>query len=215
MICLVSKPLFASSNEHTRDAVKKGEDTSEENREWSSNNGCSGGDSVHSGEQPNNSIEESNITDKMIDDLVKLVNNSPGEFKIYNCRYHRKRSSEVAITLPAVPFFRHNSKIIVYVNKELPIFIGISLNIFPDMANLLGKINRKESINMLKTYFISSGKIAMITCLLQLLSTDENLRIMMDMLNEINENIRKRRIQKRNIQSMKRFLETVGGMIER
>lgn len=148
--------------------------------------------------------------EKLVDDLVELINSSESTMRIFKCRMRptRKNMSFVQVTVPSSwRFYKPGDLVLVYANKELPFFVGISMKAFPELAEFFNKFSVREYQRIVKDYLNSSGRTALIVWMLKLLEKDEKFRLLIELLNKLSEEIHRCEVKKEKIRAMKKLLD--------
>lgn len=205
---MTAEALSKPQEKLKRDAAEEGKDTSAQDGGWSGNSGCEGGDRLHSEGQPSIGAE----AERIIDELARVVSNGNSKIKLVSCRIDPKvapRETRVEFRIPAYPFFPPGSKVLIYVNQELPFFVGFSTYLFPELGRLLQNMKVSDARKMLRQSIKSWERIAVLVWLLDLLRYDEKFDALVRALSDLSEQVRRCRVEKTKIQAVKKLVEAL------
>jgi len=204
---LTEEALSGPQQRLEQDAAEEGEDTTAQDRGRGSDSGRGGGSGLHTEGEPGAGAE----AEAVVDELIRLINDGKSRIKLVSCRMDTATASEtkVEFRVPAYPFFPPGSKVVVYVNQELPFFIGFSTYLFPELGRLLHGMKANDARKMLKQSINSWERIAAMVWLLDLLRYDEKFAALLRALSDVSEQARRCRVEKTKIQAAKRLVEAL------
>lgn len=146
---------------------------------------------------------------KVVDNLIRLINECKSQIRLCACKGYPSGTTSLYLQLPSTRFFKDRSKVLVYLNEELPIFVGLSLDAFPELGPLVEELNPAEAMRLIREHLKAEGRTALLTWIVRLLEKDEKFRLLMESLEDLNSKVRKRKMEKENIRAIKKFLEAL------
>jgi len=205
---MTAETLSKPQKKLRQDAAEEGKDTATQNGRWGGDSGREGWNGLHSEGQPGIGAE----TERIISELAQVVANADSKIRLISCKkdpHTYPRETKVEFRLPAYPFFSPGSKVIIYVNQELPLFIGFSMHLFPELGRLLQNMKAKDARRILKQSIGNWSEIVSLLWVLDLLRYDERFDALVRALRELNEQVRRCRMEKTKIQAVKKLVEAL------
>jgi len=124
--------------------------------------------------------------------VVELINDNKSIVKTVLAKASGRHTvSEIRFFLPLTyRFFTPGTIVAVYANESLPVFVGFSLDIFPDIMDVARKLGSHEVRLVLQDILRQKAVTAQVAWLAELVEKDEKFALLINALKSIQREIR-------------------------